>query len=69
MADKVDATGQAVIAWKSKVTGFTGHGQPIPVETALTAVEDANKAYPDLDHVAVPAGKVEEVVTEMKKSY
>jgi len=68
MADKVDATGEAVITWKSKLTGFTGHGKPMEVETALTAVENANKQYPDLDHVAVPAGKVQEVGIKTKKS-
>ena len=68
MADKVDKTGKAVIAWKSKITGFVDHGQPMPVEVAMTRTEEANRKYPMLDHVAVPAGKVDETVEAMKKS-
>jgi hypothetical protein len=42
------------ICWKSKITGYTGEGEPVLDEAeANQIVEDLNKEWTDLEHWAV----------------
>lgn len=42
-----------VIAWQNKITGEWGHGNPVPAELALSAVDFLNEDLPYIDHSAL----------------
>ena len=42
-----------VVAWKHKVTGVEGHGQPTELQLAKTWVDAMNKQCPDIFHYVV----------------
>lgn len=41
---------QARVAWRSKITGFEGHGEFTNVATARAWVEQGNREFPDTHH-------------------
>ncbi|MDD5614928.1 MAG: hypothetical protein PHH85_01865 [Candidatus Methanoperedens sp.] len=41
-----------IINWKSKITGASGHGQPIEDKYALTEIKRCNRTFPDIKHWA-----------------
>jgi hypothetical protein len=49
------STSLAVVYWRSKITGHTGHGQPMPEKVAVAAAAKGNREHPDIEHWAVNA--------------
>ena len=39
-----------IVAWRSLLTGHTGHGQPLPKPVAESIVRSANLEWPDIEH-------------------
>ena len=50
-----DQPNPLVVHWRSKATGETGHGQPLPAEIAWANVTRLNKIWPDFHHWTEPA--------------
>ncbi|MFA6922386.1 MAG: hypothetical protein WC216_11135 [Gallionella sp.] len=38
------------VAWRGKITGFTGRGSPVTYEIADAAVKDANRRIREIEH-------------------
>lgn len=45
----------AVIGWRSKLTGYAGHGSPIDRKSAELIRDQAQKDFPDIDHFLIPS--------------
>jgi len=55
---------QYIICWKSKATGYVGHGDPISKSAAQSWVDRLNKECPEIFHWMVKkikhSGEIEE---------
>jgi hypothetical protein len=45
------------IFWKHKMTGKTGHGEPMSLELATSWIQQLNNDYQDILHWITPACK------------
>ncbi len=39
-----------IVHWRSRITGFTGRGEPLREDMAEAVVADANEHWPELHH-------------------
>lgn len=61
MSPRDSATGeellcQPIIFWKSKITGFEGHGERLEIsyEDGVRFAKESDERWPDIEHHALP---------------
>lgn len=42
------------VAWRSRVTGTTGHGEPMTLDRAELWAAHGNEHYPEIEHTVEP---------------